>query len=306
MQLEDLATYVEAVDAGSLAGAARALGVPKSTVSRRLARLEADLGEELVVRHARLFQLTDVGRGLYERTAGAVRDLRRAAQEVHDAHDDLAGELRLSMPQDLGIAEPMVRFLTGFRADHPQIELEVDLSDRRVDLVAERFDFAFRIHLGPLPSTDALQLIRLDTLGGGLFASPAYLARRGTPSHPDQLADHDTVASWSSRGPMPLRMTQAGTGAHLELRFQAPLRSSSLTFPPTAAALGAGIAYVPFFAAAARVARGELVPVLPGWEVGAATLSLVWPTSRLPHPRRRAFLAACRAGLDLRAVPAAD
>ena len=123
--------------------------MPKSTVSRRVARLEQDLGEELLQRLPRRVELTEVGLGLYDRTVDAVETLRRAAAEVHEAHDDLAGELRISIPHDLGLSQHMVRLFTDFRATHPRISLEIDLSERRVDLLEERFDFAFRAHLGP-------------------------------------------------------------------------------------------------------------------------------------------------------------
>ncbi|TNE85116.1 MAG: LysR family transcriptional regulator [Deltaproteobacteria bacterium] len=288
MRLEDIATFVEAVEAGTLVGAADVLGVPKSTVSRRVARLEADLGEELIRRHSRLFELTDVGRGLYERSASAVRDLQRAAREVHDAHDDVAGELRMTLPQDIGLSDELLDLLAGFRQAHPGVELFVDLSDRKVDLVAERFDFAFRGHMNPLEDTASLKARSLGRLAVGLYASARYLAQRGAPACPADLGDHAILAPFS--GAYAFELTHRDSGTVERLQLHACLRASSITFLPYMAARDTGIAPVPRYIASRHVARGDLVPVLEEWELPAATLSLLWPVSSLPHPRRRAFL----------------
>lgn len=293
MRLEDLATFVEAAEAGSLVGAARVLGVPKSTVSRRVARLESDLGEELLQRHARLFRLTDIGQGLYERSAGSVRDLQRATREVHDAHKDVAGELRITMPQDLGASDAMVGLFTSFRAAYPSIALYLEFSDRRVDLVAERFDFAIRAHIGPLDSTDALKVRRLGRMSVRLYASPAYLEHAGHPEHPSDLTAHAMLAPHFQRGAFDWNLVHRTTGDTVQIKVTSDFRASGITFLPFVAAQGAGIAPVPQFTAVSSQFGRSLVPVLPDWELPSATLSLLWPASRLPHPRRRAFLDYC-------------
>lgn len=292
MRLDDLGTFVEVARGTSITAAAARLGVPKSTVSRRVARLERDLEEPLLHRLPRRVELTEVGQGLYERSVDAVDALRRAAADVQEAHDDLAGELRVSLPHDLGLSQHIVRLLTDFRAAHPRISLAIDLSERRVDLLEEHIDFAFRAHLGPLRSTDALKAVRLATMRGGLFAAPAYLRNAPPLEVPEDMTDHEIVTPQLGPGIREIRMTCGEASARIAL--DGGLQATSMAFLPAAAAAGAGVAYVPFFAAQAFVDRGELVRVLGAWEAVAPTLSLLWPSTRLPHPRRRAFVAFVR------------
>lgn len=292
MRLDDLGTFVEVARGTSITAAAARLGLPKSTVSRRVTRLERDLEETLLHRLPRRVELTEVGQGLYERSVDAIDTLRRAAADVLEAHDELAGDLRVSLPHDLGLSQHMVRLLTDFRAAHPRISLAIDLSERRVDLLEEHVDFAFRAHLRPLPSTDALKAVRLAKMGGGLFAAPSYLRNAPPLAAPEDLTDHEFVSPELGPGIRAFQMTCGEASASIAL--EGGLQATSVAFLPAAAAAGAGVAYVPFFAAEAFVARGELVRVLSAWEAPAATLSLLWPATRLPHPRRRAFVAFVR------------
>src|SRR5690606_11309583 len=150
MSLEDLASFVAAADQGSLTGAAHALGVPKSTISRRLARLEEALGQQLAWRTSRTFRLTEAGEALYRRSAPALLDLDEALGAARDASTEPAGALRITAPVDLGGSAPMAEAMVRFAQTWPRLQLEVDLSDRVVDLVAEGVDVACRLHTGPL------------------------------------------------------------------------------------------------------------------------------------------------------------
>jgi DNA-binding transcriptional LysR family regulator len=291
LSLDDVATFVQAAESGSFAAAARRLGVPKGTVSRRVARLEAALGEQLIIRHARLFELTDVGKGLFERSAAAVRDLERATKEVVDAHDGLAGELRLSVPPDIGGSAPLLKLLAGFCRAHPDVTLSVDLSERHVDLVAEQFDFAIRAHGAPLQDTAALRVRRLaPAMPLQLWACPAYLEGRAPIEVPEDLGDHDLVGFGPLERSSIWPLASRASGREQRISVRPRVRFSSFAAVLAAAAAGFGVAPLPSIAAAALAARGELIPVLPDWTLGVATLSLLWPASSLPHPRRRAFL----------------
>ena len=289
MKLDDVATFVHAVEAGSFAGAASVLGVPKGTVSRRVARLEQALGEELITRHSRLFELTPVGRGLFDRSAGAVQELLRATREIHDAHGDVAGELRVTLPPDLGSSLPITDLISEFLQAHPEISLFVDLSDRMVDLVTEHYDFAFRVYQGQLEDSTVLKgLTMARNIEVRLYASPRYLATAGAPTSPDALKTHEIVGFERADSAFPFELRTADERIPMPIRHR--VRFTSFPSLVVGAVRGMGIAPIPEVVAAEHVATGALVPVLPDWSIGAANLALLWPVSRLPHPRRRAFI----------------
>ncbi len=193
MGLEDIGTFVEVAERGSLSAAARELGVPKSTVSRRIARLERELGQELIRRSSRAFRLTEAGDALYRRSAPAIRDLAEATRAVSDAGSEPRGDLRVTAPIDLGTATRFVEFLIAFHDARPQVRLSIDLTDRYVDLAAEGYDLAFRVHSHALEDRATLKMRRIGPFTVGLYASPRYLDRAGRPAHPSELVDHATV-----------------------------------------------------------------------------------------------------------------
>ncbi|MCO4748387.1 MAG: LysR family transcriptional regulator [Proteobacteria bacterium] len=288
MSLEEIATFVEAVDQGSLAGAARILGVPKSTVSRRVTRLEEALGQELVLRHSRLFQITEAGDALYHQSVGAVRDLRSAEQFVRDGATAIRGQLRISLPHDMAVSPPFVHIFAEFRRAYPEVELTLDISDRMVDLVGEGFDFAFRAHSQQLDDSSVLKVRRLHTVPIGLFASSAYLDARGRPEVPSDLSGHCCVSMKVSPG---LDVWPLLRGAEtVAVEIQPTIRASSMAFMPMAVLEDVGIAVMPLPMLSDHVASGRVERVLPEWSLPSAALSLLWPASRLPSPRRRAFL----------------
>lgn len=290
MGLEELATFVEAAERGSISKAAKALGVPKSTVSRRLARLEEELGHQLVQRHARLFRLTEAGELLLAKSASHVRELQRAQQFMTDGGDELAGRLAITVPQDLGVASGLVDVLARFRREHPEIQLTVDLTDRAVDLARDGVDFALRAHLGDLPDAAGLRVRRLGRLELGLYASPDYIERRGAPEEPEELLEHDVVAPRINDLHEAWTLTHAASSRTRRVAVSPGLEGSTLSFMLPAAVAGAGIAPLATFAARHEVERAALVRVLDGWTIAVATLSLLWPESTVPTLRRRALL----------------
>ncbi|MFZ5479666.1 MAG: LysR substrate-binding domain-containing protein [Myxococcota bacterium] len=285
MGLEEIGTFVEAAERGSLTAAAKALGVPKSTVSRRIARLEEELGAELVRRSARSFRLTEAGEALFRRSAPAIRDVREATRRVHDDAAEVSGELRVTVPVDIGASPPLVRLFVAFRAAHPKVRLSIDLTDRLVDLVDEGYDFAFRVHYGQLADRSGLKVRRLTRLTAGLYASRAYLDRRGRPAHPDALADHDAVTL--DRPMVRDRWVLRRGEEEGEFPIRPVILANGMAFVPAAVDAGAGIGLVPDVVAALLK---DAERVLPDWEMPAVELSLLWPASRVASPRVRAFL----------------
>ncbi len=155
--LNDLATFVRVAELGTISAAARAEGVPKSTISRRVARLEDDLGVELLRRSARSFTLTNEGQSLRARAVGAVRELESAANALVDLPSEPTGRLVITVPADLATAPVVIDLFVEYRERYPAVQLEVQMMDRFVDLVTEEIDVALRVHPSAIvPGDDAL------------------------------------------------------------------------------------------------------------------------------------------------------
>lgn len=290
MSLEAIGTFVVAAERGSLSAAARALGVPKSTVSRRIVRLEAELGVELVRRTSRTFRLSEAGEVLYRRSAPAVRDLEEAARSACDAAAQPTGELRLAAPLDLGAAYPFASLVSNFTQAYPQVRVSVDLADRFVDLAAEGYDLAIRVHARPLDDRAGLRVRRLGRAGCGLYASPAYLERHGTPQHPAELVHHRTVSVSRAEAAAGWPLVAPGATEPEIVPIRPHLLASSIGFVPAALVADAGIGFVFDLLVRDHLAAGRLVRVLPDWPPPSPTMSVVWPASRHTAPRVRAFL----------------
>lgn len=288
MALEDLASFVAAADKGSLTGAARALGVPKSTISRRLARLEEELGQQLVQRSSRAFRLTETGEALYRRSAPALLDLGEALDATRDAGTELSGDLRVTAPVDLGSSPPFASAMVQFAAAWPRLRLTVELADRLVDLVAEGVDVACRLHTGPLDDRASLKARKLRRIEMGLFATKAYLDRAGRPGQVGDLGGHQLVRIERPGGASPWPMLK-GLEALDAREVRVPgVTTTSMSFAAAAVASGAGIGLLPLLVAGALPC--EIERVLPDLDVPSPTLSLVWPASRQLSPRVRTFV----------------
>lgn len=282
----DLVLFARIVESGSFSKAAERLNQPKSTVSRRIAQLEAGLGERLLQRTTRKLVVTEFGASLLEHA-------RKVAEEV-DAVDALAqhrqaepsGKLRISLPGDfanMGLVEVISRFV----ARYPAVSLELDLSPRRVDLVAEGFDIAIR--MGDLPDDSTLNARRVAFERFGLYAAPSYIARAGLPEHPDDLLDHELLCLLSrSGGPSQWVLTRGKV--RWERALPARLTANSPDLLARIACNGAGIAGSSGLFAEPYVRKGELVRVLPEWELPAVTGWAVFPGRRLMPAKVRVFL----------------
>ncbi|MDZ4255957.1 MAG: LysR family transcriptional regulator, partial [Sulfuritalea sp.] len=186
----DLLIFARVAEAGSFSRAAERIGLPKSTVSRRIAFLEEQLGERLMLRTTRRLTLTEFGLQLLEhaRQVAAEVDAVKALSEYRQARP--SGRLRVSMPNDFA-TQLLTDMLAAFIALHPAVSLELDLSPRRVDLLGENFDLAVRI--GDLPDDTLLAARRIAVIPGGLYAAPSYLAERGDPASPEELDSHHSL-----------------------------------------------------------------------------------------------------------------
>ncbi|WP_019143290.1 LysR family transcriptional regulator [Noviherbaspirillum massiliense] len=296
MNLEpnDLLLFARVAVEGSFSRAAERLHLPKSTVSRRIAQLEAQLGERLVLRTTRKLTLTDFGHSVLEHAQQVANEVEAAAALAQHRQAQPSGRLRVSMPGDLANVV-FEQVLAKFLAAHPAIQLELDLSPRRVDLIGENFDLAIR--MGHLPDDATLAARQLAVFSAGLYAAPAYLAQHGEPSHPEDLMHHQALCLLKRSGEAETwLLSREGEQMDIAPPMRATINSPELLI--RLARLGAGIAAVSDHYANAYVRSGELVPVLADWSLPAVPAWAVFPGRRLMPARTRVFLDAIQAELS--------
>jgi len=288
LDLNDVFYFVQVVEKKGISAAARALDLPKSTVSRHILALETVLGARLIQRTTRTFAVTEIGQEFYAHAVATLIEAETAENVVRQRMADPSGTIRFSCSvalAQLGLAELIPRFMTLF----PRIRIVQHATNRLVDPVQEGFDVCLRAHSTPLPASTLIQR-RLVDIPWHLFAGPAYLARKGTPANPDDLAAHDGVG---------LRQTDE---AHVwSLTYeQRPDKKATVAYAPClqsddmgtlkVAARMLGIVALPGYVGRKEVESGLLVRVLPQWHAGIATLSILMPSRRGLLPSVRAFI----------------
>jgi DNA-binding transcriptional LysR family regulator len=298
MNLDDVASFVRVVDLGTISAAAAAEGVPKSTISRRIARLEDALGVELLRRSPRSFALTEDGRLLHTRATGALQELANVEQALSDARETPRGTLVVTAPHDLGRSIAVAELLAQYRARYPEVSVHVRLEERVLDLVAEGVDVALRAHGGDIPGEAGLMTRSLGAQRARLYASPDYLARHEEPSSPAELDRHEVVAHSTASSRTLVLYHSDGTETRPSV--SPAHRVNDFGLAQALVQSGAGIGILPDFAANEPEREGRLVCVLRDWSARSAQLSLVWPASRHLAPRVRAFidLASRRLGAE--------
>lgn len=286
-RLDDMRMFAALAEAASFTAAARSLSLPKQTLSRRIAELEQTLGITLVVRTTRRVRLTPSGARYAARCHEIVRiadDANRALTD--DAEDAPRGTLRVTADPVFGEAF-LPPVLHAFAARWPAVALEIFLTQRRVDLLEEGFDLAFRI--GPPPADPALTAIALGPARVRYCASPAYLRRRGRPARPEDLAHHDCIAVRAEPAPAhwPFRDER---GAIRAIPIEGRLRCNSHALAREAALAGLGIAIFPEFACTGDLRRKRLAAVLDDWRIDVGAVWLVHPAQRLASARVQRFV----------------
>lgn len=291
LEANDLLLFSQIADSGSFSRAADRAGLPKSTVSRRLAALEARLGERLLLRTTRKLTVTDFGHIVLEHARQIGAEVQAAASLAQHRQIEPAGRLRVSMPSDFAnIVLP--RFLVDFAAKFPAIALELDLTARRVDLIGENFDCAIRF--GELSDDASLAARRLAVFSHGLYASPGYVSRRGVPSEPEALMEHDALRLLARTGePVPWVLTRGQERWEGVPPGRATANSPEILL--RLAQLGAGITIAAHHFVEPYAKAGELIEVLADWKLPVITAWAVFPGRRLMPARTRAFLDALQA-----------
>ncbi|MBL8483492.1 MAG: LysR family transcriptional regulator [Rhodocyclaceae bacterium] len=283
---DDLLLFARVAEAGSFTRAADRLKLPKSTVSRRVASLEAQLGERLLQRTTRRLALTEFGLALLEHARQVAEQTDAACALAQYRQVEPNGRLRISMPADFA-SWLLADMLAQFVERHPQVSVDVDLSPRRVDLVAENFDLAVR--MGALPEDSGLVARRLCQMNVSLYAGTAYLARHGAPERPDDLSRHAALQLLDQRGER-VAWTLSNGSEQWTGTPQGMIAVNSVGMQLRLAQAGAGLALLTDRYVAAAGAQAGLVRVLPAWHAPPVVAWAVLPGRRLMAAKTRAFL----------------
>ncbi len=268
--LERMRCFVRVVERGSLSAVARELGIGQSTVTRQLRELEAALGIRLISRTTRRLAVTDEGRRYYADCLEILRRVERAGEAVRDRSSAAEGRIRISCTAALGVLH-VTRLVFAFQDRHPGIEIDLGLTDERIDLVREGVDLALR--LGPLADS-ALRLRTLGQSGRLLVAAPGYLAARGRPRVPEDLAEHEGVRMTNVAGSDTLVLA-GPDGARHAVAFGGRLRVDHGLAAREAFVAGRGIGPTHHWLVADHLAAGRLEQVLPEYRLSAVPLSLL-------------------------------
>lgn len=284
-RFEDLRCFVQVVEQGSVTGAARAMRLAPSAVSRRIKELEARLGTQLLLRTTRRMSVTEAGRAFHDRARRILADLDEAEREVSDRQAALSGTLRVAAPLTFGVAH-LTPILVEFMHAHPGVEVDIDFSDRLADLVAEGFEIAIRI--GALRDSSLIAR-KIADVGDVVCAAPALVARLGAPAQPDDLrgwpalcyTGSERADIWRWRGP---------DGSAGSVQMQVRLRANNGGVLRDAAIAGMGVVREPSFIVWKAIERGQLVPLLTGYRWNELAIYTVYPPTRHLSARARAFV----------------
>ncbi len=284
-RFQALGAYAKVVELGSFARAAERLDVSTSAVSRQVAELEAHLEVRLLNRTTRRLSLTEAGQAFYERCVQLLADVEEAEASVRASAVVPRGTLRLTCGVTFGIRY-LAPAIAEFSTAHPQVNFDLDLSDRSVDLVEEGFDLAVRI--GGI-GAQALVSRRIGSTQTMCCAAPAYLERHGSPRTPDELARHECLTYTYVAAPEDWRF-DAADGTRHTVRVRARHRANNGRMLAALAAAGLGVVYEPDFILVPEVRAGRLVRLLPGYEPPHSPVSVVYPSRRHLSAKVRAFV----------------
>jgi DNA-binding transcriptional LysR family regulator len=281
--LNHVAVFVRVVETGSFTAAARALGLPKSSVSRSVSRLELELGVRLLQRTTRSVHLTDAGHAYYDKVSRALSEMQEAQTAVSDMQATPQGVVRVTAAVDIG-SSVLAGLVASFLRKHPDIHVEMVLTGRFVNLVEEGVDLAVRA--GKLDDS-SLVARKVGTVEARLLVAPGYLKRKGTPKTVADLARHDCVLFRARRGQLSWELT--GPKGVEKVDVTGKVSADDFAFVRQMMLAGSGIGLVPWTTCAQDTERGRLVRLLPEYAAPGGALHVVYPSARYV-PQRVALL----------------
>jgi DNA-binding transcriptional LysR family regulator len=284
MEISALQAFVKVVQTGSFTRAAEALHTQKAYLSRVITQLEKELGVRLLERTTRALSLTEIGREFFERAVGILASVEDAQRTVQKAQGEPRGVLRLTCGVEFGMVA-VSGWVTTYLERYPQVRVDADFTGRLVDIVHEGFDLAVRV--GPLADS-ALTARKLGELHYGLFAAPAYLARRAAPNLPGDLATHDVLVF--AGGSHQATWTLSKESQQERIVLQPRMKANNVFAVRDAATGGLGIAQLPLIVAAPVVQAGLLRSLLPDWTPPAVPVHAVFASARYLTPKVRGFI----------------
>ena len=284
-KFEDLQAFVAVVESGSFTAAAERLKMAKSAISRRVSALEQRLGVQLLRRTTRVLNVTETGRSFYEHSARILSDLVEAEAAVQQEHGELRGTLRVALPLSFGVRH-MCKPIAAFAKLHPKIDFDLDLNDRRVDLIEEGVDVALRIGRLQDSSYVARKLFDVRTV---VCAAPHYLKTHDRIASPQDLHKHRCLVYSNLAEPAKWVYRDSDGNEH-SITVQPTLQASSGDFLANSAAHGMGIVIQPTFIASEAIRRGALVPILTDFIWPTTPAYAVYPPTRHLSYRVRAFI----------------
>ena len=287
LDLNDYFYFFHVVEKRGFAPAARALGIPKSRLSRHIQQLEARLDARLIQRTSRQFAITEVGTEFFRHAKAIVDEASAAEAKVKQRKEALSGKIRLSC--SVGVAQCALEgLIADFIKAHPKVEIGQLVTNDMVNLIEAGVDLAIRGHIENLPDSSLIQR-RIAKVDWQLFASPRYLEDFGVPQTPDDVKSHNGVCLGWNRD-MAEWTLRDETGRTQQIQFIPRLSSDDMVTLKNACAAGLGIVSLPVYVCQPDVASGRLVPVLPDWRSGEATLSLLQPSRLGVLPTVSAFV----------------
>jgi len=284
MELASLQAFVKVVQTGSFTRAADALHTQKAYLSRVVTQLEKELGARLLERTTRSLSLTEIGREFFERAVGILAAADDAQRAVQQAQGEPRGTLKITCGTEFGMLA-VSAWVRDYLLRHTQMRVDADYTNRVVDIVHEGFDLAIRV--GPLADS-TLAARKFGELHYGLFAAPAYLQRRGTPAHPDDLSAHAALAFAGGSNAPSWKLAQGSD--HSTVALQPLLKANNVFAVRDACVGGLGIAQLPLIVADPLRAAGTLVAVLPQWQPPRVPVNAVFASARFLTPKVRAFI----------------
>jgi len=284
-RLSAMRTFRTVVETGGFSAAARRLGLSKAAVSKQVAELEAHFGTALLQRTTRRLNATDAGRRYFENCVRLLDEISEVEAEVRNSQAEPSGRLRVSAPINFG-NEVLGPVISAIAQRYPRLEIQIELSDRFVDLIEEGFDVALRIRTN-LPDS-SLIVRRVSAITRSVCAAPSYLKRMGTPKTPEDLKNHACLIYTLSTSPFDWKFS-AGNKT-VAVRVNGSIQSNNGQFLMSFLHAGMGIALLPDFTVGEDVRSGKLKRILENYPVEPHDLYLVYPANRHQSPKLRAFM----------------